>query len=133
MSLAASIPVPSFPAVDWQTAEKGVPLSMLEEFAAYSGFAVSDLFEVVIAARTLKHRRSRNESFNLDESDRLARVARLFQLAVRVFGSAEVAHRWLLLPKIRFDQRSPLSMMRTELGGQLVQEFLFQIDEGMVV
>ena len=133
MSQAAAIPAVSPPpfTYDWREIERGLPLSTLEEFSAYSGIAVKDLLEVVIPARTLKHRRQKKEPLNLDESDRLARVARLFELAVKVFGDPEKAKRWLTKPKIRFEERSPLSMMHTGLGGQGVEEMLYQIDEGV--
>jgi putative toxin-antitoxin system antitoxin component (TIGR02293 family) len=133
MSQAAAIPVASPPVIqlDWAAVQKGVPLSALEEFAAYAGFSMKDLLEVVIPARTLKHRRQRSEPLSLDESDRLARVARLYDLGVRVFGNPDKARRWLSKPKTRFEERSPLSMMRTEVGGRQVEEMLIQIDEGM--
>jgi putative toxin-antitoxin system antitoxin component (TIGR02293 family) len=135
MSQAAAVPVVSPPpfTFDWREIECGLPLSTLEEFSAYSGIAVKELLEVVIPARTLKHRRQRNEPLNLDESDRLARVARMYELAVKVFGDPEKAKRWLTKPKMRFEERTPLSMMRTGLGGQGVEEMLYQIDEGMFV
>ena len=116
---------------DWREVERGLPISKLEEFSAYSGFALKDLLEVVIPARTLKHRRQRNEPLSIDESDRLARVARLYELGVKVFGNPEKARRWLSKPKQRFEERSPLAMMRTSLGGNAVEEMLYQIDEGM--
>jgi putative toxin-antitoxin system antitoxin component (TIGR02293 family) len=116
---------------DWREVERGLPISKLEEFSAYSGFALKDLLEVVIPARTLKHRRQRNEPLSMDESDRLARVARLYELGVKIFGNPDKARRWLSKPKDRFDGRSPLAMMRTGLGGSAVEEMLYQIDEGM--
>jgi len=63
MSQAAAIPAvsPSPFTFDWREIERGLPLSVLEEFSAYSGIAVKDLLEVVIPARTLKHRRQRQE------------------------------------------------------------------------
>lgn len=132
MSQSVSAPVIApGPQFDWQAIEKGVPLSALEEFARYSGIGIKELLEVVIPPRTLKHRRERKEPLSLDESDRLARVARLYDLAVKVFGNPEKAHRWLSRPKMRFDERSPLAMMRTELGGRRVEEMLYQIDEGV--
>ena len=133
MSQAAANPVASPPpfTFDWREIERGLPLSTLEEFSAYSGIAVKDLLEVVIPPRTLKHRRQRQEPLNLDESDRLARVARMYELAVKVFGDPDKARRLLTKPKIRFDERSPLSMMHTGLGGQGVEEMLYQIDEGV--
>jgi putative toxin-antitoxin system antitoxin component (TIGR02293 family) len=132
MSQTLQIPVVPSPFIlDWKAVEQGVPLPALEEFAASSGFALKDLLEVVIPARTLKHRRQRQEPLSLDESDRLARVARVYALAVRVFGNPEKARRWLSKPKIRFDDQTPLAMLRTDLGGRQVEEMLIQIDEGM--
>ncbi len=135
MSQAAAIPAVSPPpfTFDWREIERGLPLSTLEEFSAYSGIAVKDLLEVVIPARTLKHRRQRQEPLSLEESDRLARVTRLYDLGVRVFGNPDKARRWLTKPKIRFEERSPLTMMHTDLGGRQVEEMLIQIDEGMFV
>ena len=97
MSEAASIalePSPAF-ALSWREIERGVPISLLEEFSAYSGFAMKELLDVVIPARTLKHRRQRQEPLNLDESDRLARVARIYELAVKVYANRDEARRWL--------------------------------------
>lgn len=132
MSQSASTPVMApGPQFDWQAIERGVPLSALEEFAKYSGIGLKELLEVVIPPRTLKHRKERKEPLSLDESDRLARVARLYDLAVKVFGNPEKAHRWLSRSKARFEERSPLAMMRTELGGRQVEEMLYQIDEGV--
>jgi putative toxin-antitoxin system antitoxin component (TIGR02293 family) len=133
MSQAAAVPASSPPpfTFDWREIERGLPLSTLEEFSAYSGIAVKDLLEVVIPARTLKHRRQKKEPLSVIEADRLARVARMYELAVKVFGDPEKAKRWLTKPKLRFDERSPLSMMYTGLGGQGVEEMLYQIDEGV--
>lgn len=133
MSQAVTVPVAAPPVfqIDWETFEKGVPLSALEEFSVYSGFSLKELLEVVIPPRTLKHRRARKEPLNLDESDRLARVARLYDLGVQVFGNPDKARRWLSKPKHRFEERTPLAMMRTEMGGRGVEEMLYQIDEGV--
>ena len=133
MSQAAAIPVVSPPpfTFDWREIERGLPLSTLEEFSAYSGIAVKDLLEVVIPARTLKHRRQRRESLNPDESDRLARVARMYELAVKVYGDREDGRKWLCGKKSRFNDKSALAMLKTEAGEQAVEEFLYQIDEGV--
>ncbi len=92
---------------------------------------MSDLYDVVIPARTLKHRRSRREALSRDESDKLARLVRVFDQAVTIFGNAEAARSWIMQPKHRFAERTPLQMLRTELGGRFVEEMLVQIDDGM--
>lgn len=131
MSHGATIPAsrPLF-AYDWRDIERGLPLSTLEEFSAYSGIPVKELLEVVIPPRTLKHRRQRNEPLNIDESDRLARVAKMYELAVKVYGDREDGRNWLTSPMRRFHGKTALSMLRTEAGEEAVQDFLIQIDEG---
>lgn len=135
MAHAALIPAPtseSF-AFDWKQVEQGVPLSALEEFAAYSGFAVKDFLDVVIPLRTLKHRRQRKEPLNLEETERLSRIARIFDLTLRVWNNRADAREWLLTPKHRFEERTPMTMLRSQAGERAVEEFLYQIDEGMFV
>lgn len=136
MSQAISIPAVaaklaiSASKYDWKSVRSGLPLNALEEFCVASGFAVKDLFDIVIPARTLKNRYLRNEPLNIDESDRLARVARVFELTLKVWCHREDAREWLLTPKHRFEEMTPLAMLRTELGERAVEEFLIQIDEG---
>jgi putative toxin-antitoxin system antitoxin component (TIGR02293 family) len=114
-----------------QAVESGVPVATMSDFVSASGIPLKDLYDVVIPARTLKHRRARRESLSLDESDKLARLVRIFDHAVRVFGETGRARGWLQQPKKRFENRTPLQMLRTDVGGRLVEEFLVQIDEGM--
>ncbi|HEY1647786.1 MAG TPA: antitoxin Xre-like helix-turn-helix domain-containing protein [Terracidiphilus sp.] len=132
VSQAASIPASPQPfTYDWREIERGLPLATLDEFSAYSGIPMKELLEVVIPPRTLKHRRQRKEPLNLDESDRLARVAKMYELAVKVYGDREEGREWLLRPKDRFQEKSPLAMLRSEAGERAVEEFLYQIDEGV--
>lgn len=134
MSHAAAIPASPPPfTYDWREIERGLPLATLDEFSAYSGIPMKNLLEVVIPPRTLKHRRQRNEPLSVEESDRLARVAKMFELAVRVYGGREEGKEWMIRPKWRFDEKAPLAMLRTEAGEEAVEEFLIQIDEGMVI
>ena len=118
---------------DWRTVERGVPISALEAFAAYSGLSVKNLLEVVIPARTLKHRRQRQEPLSEIETERLRRVARIYDLTLKVYGDANDAREWLISPKHRFDERTPLTLLRNQAGEEAVEEFLIQIDEGMFV
>jgi putative toxin-antitoxin system antitoxin component (TIGR02293 family) len=132
-AIAVSVSSPHVFHIDLEAVEAGVPLTAIEEFSAYSGIPLKEFLEVVIPARTLKHRKVRKEPLNIDESDRFARVARLYDLSVRVFGNSEKARHWLSHPKHRFEERTPLSMLRTETGARQVEEALIQIDEGMFI
>ena len=123
-------PIPALH-LDLEAVESGIPLATMAEFASASGVPLKDLHEIVIPARTLKHRRARREPLSCDESDKLARLARIFDHTVRVFGDSARARHWLEKPKHRFDGRTPLAMIRTEIGGRMVEEMLLQIQHGM--
>jgi putative toxin-antitoxin system antitoxin component (TIGR02293 family) len=111
--------------------EAGVAVETITEFVAASGVDFKDIYNNVIPARTLKHRRSRKHCLSADESDKLARLVRVFDQAVSVFGDPGLARNWLQKPKKRFDARTPLDMLRTDFGGRMVEEMLGQIDDGM--
>jgi putative toxin-antitoxin system antitoxin component (TIGR02293 family) len=117
--------------LDLESVEAGVPVETMANFVSASGVEFKDIYDIVIPARTLKHRRSRKQSLSPDESDKLARLMRVFDQAVSVFGGVEQARTWLNKPKKRFDERTPLQMLRTDFGGRMVEEMLGQIDEGM--
>jgi putative toxin-antitoxin system antitoxin component (TIGR02293 family) len=130
-SAAQKIPFMTALNLDLDTVESGVSLNALNNFVAGSGVQFRDIYEVVIPARTLKHRKARKESLTADESDKLARLIRIFDHAVSVMGDKEKALYWLNEPKRRFDERTPIQMLRTELGGRMVEEMLGQIEYGM--
>ena len=103
----------------------------MSTFAESSGIPLKDLYDVVIPVRTLKHRRARREPLSRDESDKLARLVRIFDHTVKVFDELDRARAWLNKPKKRFQGRTPLEMLRTEVGGRMVEEMLGQIEHGM--
>lgn len=117
--------------LDLYTVEAGVPVATMTSFVAASGLQFSDIYDVVIPARTLKHRKARKEPLNRDESDKLARLIRIYDHAVRVLGDKEKVLHWLNKPLRRFGGRTALHMLRTEFGARMVEEMLGQTDYGM--
>jgi putative toxin-antitoxin system antitoxin component (TIGR02293 family) len=97
------------------------------------GLERSEIDAVVIPLRTLQHRRSRREKLTIEESDRVLRVIRVVSLAESLYGARQRALEWLRSPHPRLDGRSPLSLLKTDMGSRIVEEMLIQIDEGMFV
>jgi putative toxin-antitoxin system antitoxin component (TIGR02293 family) len=95
------------------------------------GLTFSEISEIIISPRTLKHRKARREPLSHEETDRVVRVARILSLAEEVFASREKALLWLRMPDERLENRTPLKMLTTESGGRLVENMLWQIDEGI--
>ncbi len=117
--------------LDLRAVESGVPVATMANFVAASGLQFRYIYEIVIPARTLKHRKARKEALTADESDKLARLIRTYDYAVRVLGDREKALHWLDKPLRRFAGRTPLQMLRTEFGARMVEEMLGQTDYGM--
>jgi putative toxin-antitoxin system antitoxin component (TIGR02293 family) len=109
--------------------ESGLPIDKLTVVREWITF--SEVNDLIISARTQKHRKTRGQKLSAEETDRLVRVIRVLALAFDVFGSNEKALLWLRTPDDRLDNRSPMSMLHTEAGGRLVEEMLWQIDEGV--
>ncbi len=110
--------------------EKGLPLSAVESLRD-QGLTFTEISEIVISPRTLKHRKSRKEKLSSVETDRALRVARVVNLADKVFGSRMKALLWLRSADDRLDHRTPMQMLVNESGGRLVESMLWQIDEGI--
>jgi putative toxin-antitoxin system antitoxin component (TIGR02293 family) len=112
--------------------ERGLPISSVDVLRR-EGLTFSEVHGLVLPARTLKHRKQKKQALSIEEADRTLRVARVIALADRVFANREKALRWLRRENDRLDGRTPLAMLRSEVGGDLVRQMLYQIDEGIYV
>ena len=110
--------------------EHGLPLESVGRLKE-KGLSFSEVSEVVISPRTLKHRKARGERLSNEETDRVVRVARIISLAEQVFGDHGKALAWLRSPDDRLHNRTPLSLLHTESGGRVIENMLWQIDEGV--
>jgi putative toxin-antitoxin system antitoxin component (TIGR02293 family) len=111
-------------------AEEGFPLESVEALKK-DGLTYTEISNIIISPRTLKHRKARGEGLSREETERVMRVARVVAFADQVFGSHEKALRWLRAPSARLEGRSALLILTTEAGGREVENMLGQIDEGM--
>ena len=94
------------------------------------GLTFSEMADV-ISPRTLKHRKAKGENLSPVETERAVRVARILAFAEKVFANRDKSLRWLRGKDDRLGNRTPLSLLKTEIGGKLVESMLWQIDEGM--
>ena len=113
-----------------EIAEKGLPTGSIT-YLKQKGLTFSEVSEIVISPRTLKHRKVRRELLSVEETGRMLRVARILALADQIFGNHEKALAWLRQVDERLNDRTPLSMRHTESGGRLGENLLWQIDEGV--
>jgi len=93
--------------------EEGFPLESVDEIKK-QGLTFTEISDIIIAPRTLKHRKARGEGLSSEETERVIRVARIIAFADKVFGSHDKAIGWLREADDRLDNRNALQMLRTE-------------------
>ncbi len=87
-----------------------------------------DLCQVIrVPARTV----ARRELFKPDESERILRVASVFQRAIEVLGSLDKARRWFSSPKRALNGKTPMEFCDTEPGAEEVTNLLGRIEYGV--
>jgi putative toxin-antitoxin system antitoxin component (TIGR02293 family) len=116
----------------YRVVDIGLDVSTLDRLME-AGFTKQELFELVIPQPTVTHRKGEMAHLSRDESDQVVRLARIFTLAVQVFGDREKAWHWLRMPKWLFDGKAPLDLLDTEVGAREIEEELIRLDEGMFI
>jgi type IV pilus assembly protein PilB len=108
--------------------DAGLPFAAFEEFVQRTGLSEVRATEFAdIAKDTLIARRGLGR-FTRDESDRLARAARVFAATLPVFsGDRPTASAWLLSSQPALSGAIPLQLSRTELGAREVEQALAKL------
>ncbi len=84
-----------------------------------------------LSQRTLA-RRQREGQLNPEESDRLLRASRIFEMAVDLFeGDKDEARRWLLTGNPALAGTSPLEFTSTEAGAREVEHLIGRLQHGV--
>jgi putative toxin-antitoxin system antitoxin component (TIGR02293 family) len=118
--------------LDWiEALNHGFPFQTLEAAVEHGLLSREESEALVIPRRTLSHRRAKHQRLSLEESDRLLRIARTSARAEDVFGNPEKARRWLRKPSRPLNGATPLELLRSATGTELVQEELVRIEHGI--
>jgi putative toxin-antitoxin system antitoxin component (TIGR02293 family) len=114
------------------TVERGLPFRTFETFSAEAGLAFSTIASVIqIPERTLARRKSSGR-LSPGESERLLRIANIFEKAVELFeGDVSEAIQWLTTPKKALGEHVPLPFSRTELGAREVENLIGRLEQGI--
>jgi putative toxin-antitoxin system antitoxin component (TIGR02293 family) len=83
-----------------------------------------------IPMRTLQ-RRLANDRFSAAESDRLARLERIFKAAESALGDMASAREWMLTSNPSLNFKTPLELTATDTGSVEVERLLVRIEYGV--
>lgn len=111
---------------------KGFPFAALVRFGHVSGFSAEQIAAAIhVSSRTLARRKIAGR-LRWDESDRLFRLAKVFDLATALFeGDRARAVEWLGSPQKALGGVSPLSIVQTESGGREVSNLIGRLEHGV--
>ena len=88
-------------------------------------------YQIISKATLARRQKTATRRLSREESDRLARLARLWAFAVDVWGSEEAARRFLSEPYALIGGRVPLDVAtETEIGARTVEELLGRLKYG---
>jgi putative toxin-antitoxin system antitoxin component (TIGR02293 family) len=115
-----------------QRIQEGFAFSSLESLESATGLAQGLLAQSIgIPERTLARRKSVGR-LAPEESERLLRIANLFEKSTELFeGNSRAAVSWLTTPKKELGQQTPLAYARTEIGAREVENLIGRLEHGV--
>lgn len=114
------------------TIQRGLSFKAFETFSAEAGLAPSTIASIIeVPERTLARRKSSGR-LSPDESERLLRIANIFEKSVELFeGDVSEAIQWLTTPKKALAENVPLNYSCTELGAREVENLIGRLEQGV--
>ena len=114
-----------------QFLKEGLPTSSFTKLQNALAISSKQLASVVnISLRTI-NRRQKEGNLRPDESERVLRIARLFDMARELFEDDQLARQWFKSPKRALDGKTPLDFAVTEPGAQEVADLLGRLKHGV--
>jgi putative toxin-antitoxin system antitoxin component (TIGR02293 family) len=111
--------------------KNGLPVHSLSLLSTNLGVPEKRIaLTVSIPQRTLTQRKKEGR-FKPDESERVFRLARLYERALGVLGDASAARKWFNSCVKGIGNKTPLDYADTEIGAREVEDMLGRIEDGV--
>lgn len=114
--------------------EKGLPSQDIISFVESVNLLQDKKVMVKVigmSERTLYRRVKKPEPLTAEQSSRTWRFAETLTKAEDVFGDPEEAERWMNTPALGLEGRKPIDLITTQIGYELVGDFLTRMDYGV--
>jgi len=111
--------------------QQGLPYKTVENVMAATAISLAVLRQLLgVTERTL-HRRRAQKVLTKAESNRIVRLAKLFERTAKVLGDREEAKAWLHHPNITLGNKTPIEMMDDPISEERVYAVLGRIEHGV--
>lgn len=111
--------------------EAGFPTEAVDEVIASGLVEPRVMYEMVVPRRTLADRKQKAKPLTAEQSDRLARLLRVYARAEDAIGDPGRAHHWLHAPNRALGGR-PIDLLGSDAGSRAVEKVLGRIEHGVV-
>ena len=92
---------------------------------------LNELYMLVVPRRTLAHRKERQGTLSPEQSDRLARLVRVFARAEEALGERAKATRWMRKANRTLGGKRPIDLLESDVGARMVERILGRIEYGV--
>jgi putative toxin-antitoxin system antitoxin component (TIGR02293 family) len=111
--------------------QQGLPYEAVESVMAATAIRLPLLPRLLgVTERTLQ-RRQTQKVLKRAESNRLVRLAKLFERTAKVLGDPEEARAWLHHPNITLGNKTPIEMLDDPISEERVYAVLGRIEHGV--
>ena len=115
-----------------QLSRKGLSKKQLLFLAKKLSLSLLEISNILpISIRTLQ-RYDKNQTFSPDVSSRILLIAELILKGSNVFGSIDKFSIWLRHPNTSLANQSPLNLLDTAFGLELIKNELGRIEHGVI-
>jgi putative toxin-antitoxin system antitoxin component (TIGR02293 family) len=112
-----------------EAVRRGLPIAAVEHMIRDDLLRQEEVYTLIAPKRTWQLRKQQGKPLTAVESERAARVARIFALAIEAFQNPAKAAAWLRRPS-RVLGRVPIELLDTESGARLVEDELLRVTWG---
>jgi putative toxin-antitoxin system antitoxin component (TIGR02293 family) len=110
----------------------GFPTKAVDDVIESGLVEPGTVYELVVPRRTLADRKQKGKPLSAEQSDRLARVLRVYARAEEAIGDASRAHAWLHKENRALEGRRPVDLVGSDAGTRAVEKVLGRIEYGVV-
>lgn len=117
-----------------EKANQGADTSLVDDFLVKSGLSKAELGQLLgIDPKTLDNYRRLNKTLDRLKSELVLKLMDVFTLGSEVFGDSSEFRAWLHLPAGEFEGSTPIQLLTTVTGVNMVTLQLERIAQGYVV
>jgi len=111
--------------------QDGLPTAVLEALVKRGELTPQEVEKYIIPRRTLAHRKRRHQPLSREESNKLARVARIFAVALDTFQDRQKAGAWMRRSNRELQGAAPVELLDTDSGARVLEQTLERIAHGI--